>query len=96
VHPSVGDQECAGDAVGRHVRQRRAQCRKQPRAVGLAIGLTGLDHADLEPLDLLQPVEQRFARRFGFLGALAEILARALVDHDRRDRRQRLTVLAGE
>ena len=32
----------------------------------------------------------------GLAGALAEILARALVDHDGGDRRQRLAVLAGE
>ncbi len=96
VHTPVGDQEGAGDAVGRHVRQRGGQRREQPRAVGLAVGLAGLDHAHLEALDLLQPVEQLLARLFGFPRAVAEVLARALVDHDGGHRRQRLAILARE
>ena len=66
------------------------------RAVGFAVGLAGLDHAHFEPLDLLQAVDQRLLRLRGLLGAVAEILARALVDHDGGHRRQRLAVLAGE
>ena len=96
VDAAVGDEEGAGDAIGRHVRQRRGQRAEQPRAVGLAVGLAGLDDADLEPLDLLQAVDQRLARLLGLGGALAEILARALVDDDGGDRGQRLAVLAGE
>ena len=86
VHPAVGDQEGAGDAIDRHVRQRRGQRAEQFGAVGLAVGLAGLDDAHLEPLDLLQRVDQRFLRLRGLPGAVAEILARALVDHDRGDR----------
>ena len=96
VHPPVGDQERAGDAIDRNVRERRSQRTEQMRAVGFAVGLAGLDHADFKPLDLLQLVDQRLARLLGLLGAIAEILARAFVDHDHRDRRQRLAILAGE
>ena len=96
VHAAVGDQERAGDAVDRHVRQRRGQRAEQLGAVGLAVGLAGLDDAHFEALDLLQAVDQRFLRLRGLAGAVAEILARALVDHDGGDRGQRLALLAGE
>ena len=62
MHPAVGDQESAGDAIDRNVRQRRRQRAEQLGAVGLAVGLAGLDDADLQPLDLLQAVDQRLLR----------------------------------
>ena len=96
MHPAVGDQERAGDAVDRNVRQRRGQRAEQFGAVGLAVGLSGLDDAHFQPLDLLQRVDQRFLRLRRLLVARAEVLARALVDHDGRDRGQRFAVLAGE
>ena len=96
VDAAVGDQERAGDAVDRHVRQRRGQRAEQLGAVGLAVGLSGIDDADFEALDLLQAVDQRFLRLRGLACAVAEILARALVDDDGGDRGQRLAVLAGE
>ena len=96
VDPAVGDQERAGDAVDRNVRQRRGQRAEQFGAVGFAVGLSGLDDADFQPLDLLQRIDQRFLRLRRLLVAGAEILARALVDHDGGDRGQRLAVLAGE
>ena len=43
-----------------------------------------------------EPLGQRDARVLGLFGALAEILARALVNDDGRDRRDRIAVLAGE
>ena len=73
-----------------------AERAEQLRAVGLAVGLSGLDDAHLESLDLLQAVDQRLLRLRGLLVALAEILARALVDHDGDDRCQRVAVLARE
>ena len=97
VHAAVGDQDRAGDAVGRHVGERRAERREQPRAVGLAVGLAGLDEAHVEARDAAEPLGQRRARvPRSACSAVAEILARALVDHDRDDRGQRLAVLAGE
>ncbi len=45
---AVGDEDGAGNAVGRHVGQRRVQGGKQPGAVSLAIRLAGLDHARLD------------------------------------------------
>ena len=96
MHPAIGDQERAGDAIDRNVRQRRGQRAEQFGAVGFAVGLSGLDDAHFQPLDLLQRVDQRLLRLGRLLVAGAEILARALVDHDRRDRGQRLAVLAGE
>ncbi len=96
MDPAVGDQERAGDAVDRHVRQRGGQRPEQFCAVGLAIGLSGVDDADLEALDLLQAVDQRFLRLRGLAVAVAEILARALVDHDGGDRGEGIAVLAGE
>ena len=96
VDAAVGDQEGAGDAIDGHVRQRRGQRAEQFGAVGLAVGLSGLDDAHFQSLDLLQAVDQRLLRLRGLLVAGAEILARALVDHDGGDRGQRFAVLAGE
>ena len=48
------------------------------------------------PLIFFRRVDQRFLRLRRLLVARAEILARALVDHDGGDRGQRLAVLAGE
>ena len=50
VHAAVGDQERAGDAIDRDVRQRRGQRAEQLGAVGFAVGLSGLDDADFQPL----------------------------------------------
>ncbi len=94
MHPPVGDQESAGDAVDRNIRQRRRQCAEQFCAIGFAVGLAGFDDPHLQPRNLLEAVDQCLPRFFGLAGAVAEILAGALVDHDRGHRRQRLTVLA--
>ena len=48
VHAAVGDHDGAGDAVVRHVGQARLERGEQPRAVGLAVGLAGLDEAHLD------------------------------------------------
>ena len=74
--------------------ERRRQRGEQPGAVGLAVGLPGLDEAHFEARDAAEPLAERGARRLGLLGAGAEILARALVDHHGGDRGERLAVLA--
>ncbi len=86
MHPAIRDQECAGDAIDRNVRQCRGQCAEQFGAVGFAVGLSGLDDADFQPLDLFQRVDQRLLRLGRLLVAGAEVLARTLVDHDGGDR----------
>jgi hypothetical protein len=96
VHASVGEHDCARHAVGRHVGQHGAQRREQPRAVGLAVGFAGFDEAHVETRDAAEPLGQQRARGLGLLEAVAEILARALVDHHRHDRGQRLAILARE
>jgi hypothetical protein len=96
MHAPVGDEERTGNAIGRYIGQRGGDGGKQFGAVGFAVGLSGLDHADFKTLDVLEPCNQCFARLFGFARALAEILARALVDHDRGDGRERFALLAGE
>ena len=96
VHASVGNEECTGNAIGGYIGQRRRDGGEQFGAVGFAVRLTGLDHADFKPLDVLQACDQGFTRLLGLPGALAEILAWAFVDHDRDDRRKRFAFLAGE
>jgi len=93
VNAAVGDEERAGDAVGRHVRQRRGQRAEQSGAIGFAVGPAGFDDAHLKALDLLQAIDQRLSRLLGFLRARADILARALVHHHGRDRGQRFALL---
>ncbi len=96
MHAAVGDQEGAGDPVRRHVGERGAERREQPRAVGLAVGDAGFDHAHVEIGNAAEPLVQRGARFLGLFGALAEILARALVDHDDDHRGDRIAILARE
>ena len=96
MHASVGNEKRSGDAIGRNVRQGRGDGGEQPGAVGLAIGLTGLDHAHVEALDLLQPGNQRFARFVGLVVAITEILARTLIDHHCGDGGERRAFLARE
>ena len=49
VHAPVGDHDGAGDAIGRHIGERRAERGEEPRAVGFAVRLAGLDHTHVEP-----------------------------------------------
>ena len=65
MHAAVGEQDRAGDAVGRHVGERRIQRREQPRAVGFAVGLAGLDEAHVEAGDAAEPLGERRARGLG-------------------------------
>ena len=65
------------------------QRREQARAVGVAAGFAGLDEAHFEIGNAPEPLGERGAHRFGLLGAVAEFLARALVDDDDRDRGER-------
>ena len=85
MHAAVGDHDDAGDAIGRHVGQRRTECGEQSRAVGLAVGLSGFHHARFEAGNAVQPLDDRGTCGVGLLGAVAETLARALVDDDDRD-----------
>ena len=96
MHAAVGEHDGAGDAVGRHVGERRVERREQLGAVGFAVGFAGFDEAHVEAGNAAEPFGQQRARGLGLLQAVAEILARALVDHHRDHRRQRLAVLAGE
>ena len=67
-----------------------------PDGAGFAVRLAGIDDTDLESLDLLEAVDQFLAYFRGLVGAVAEILARALVDDNGGHRRQRFALLAGE
>ena len=96
MHAAVGDQDRAGDAVGRHVGERRRQGREQPRAVGLAVGGARFGDAHFQAGNALEPFHQRRARGFRLRVAVAEILARALVDNDGGDRRDRIAVFSGQ
>ncbi len=93
---AIGNHDHAGDAVDRHVGKRRAQGREQARAVGLAVRLACFHHAHFKAGNVVQPVDHRSARGFGLLGAVAEILARTLVDDHDSNRVQRIAVLASE
>ena len=96
VHAPVGDHDGAGDAVGRHIGQRRAERGEEPRAVGFAVRLAGLDHAHVEARNTAQSLDHGLARLFGLAGAVAEGLAWTLVHHHDRDRAQWIAVFAGE
>jgi hypothetical protein len=96
VHPAVGDEDGAGDAIRRHVGERRIERGEQAGAVGLAVGLAGFHHPHLDAGNALEALGHRGACGLGLSRALAEALARALVDHDHRHRGERIAVFAGE
>ena len=96
VRAAIDQQIRAGDPIGRNVRQRCAERGEQTRPIGLAIRLCSLHGAYFQPGDTAKAVDQRRARGFRLLLALAEILARAFVDDDRGDGGERFAILAGE
>jgi len=93
MHAPVGDQDGAGDALRRHVRQASGQGREQAGAIGLAIAGTGLKRAHLDPGNAPQPFRDRRAGGLGLRGPVAEILAGALVHHHRHHRGERRALL---
>src|SRR5262249_59363068 len=90
------DQDGGRDTIGRHIGERRRQGGEQLGTVGFAVGGAGFGNADLESRDALEPLEERSARGLRLLGAVAEILARALVDNDGGYRWYRVAVFAGK
>jgi len=96
VHAAVGDQDGAGDAVRRNIGERGGKRRKQLGPVGFAIRRAGLRHTHFEAGNPFKPLNEGGTRGFGLLCAVAETLARALVDDDRGDRGDRVAVFARE
>ena len=94
VDDAIGDHEDAAEAFQRHVGEPRIQGRKQPGAVGFAIGAAALDDADL---DIAERIEAFLKSGAGFLclrGPFADRLAAALIDDHGHDLFQRVAVLA--
>ena len=97
VDAAVGDQDGAGDAVGRHVGRaprrapRTAACRRSRRRPGRPRRCAPRGRGCAAAA-----ATSGRARGLALRGAVAEILARALVDDHDGDRGQRLAVLAGE
>jgi len=85
MHAAIGDHDDARKSVGRNIGERRIKRGEQARAVGLAVGFSGLDNAHLQPWNSVQLLEDFRAGRLGLPHAIAEVLARALVDHDDRN-----------
>jgi hypothetical protein len=85
MHAAIGDHDDAGKTIGRDIGQRRVKRGEQTRAVGLAVGFSGLDNAHLQSRNSMQRVEDLRAGRLGLRHAIAEVLARALVDNDDRN-----------
>ncbi len=94
VNAAVGDQKRTADAIGRHIGERRRQRREKLGAVGLAVGLAASTTRVSMPLMAFSLLRRSSRASFGFPGALAELLARALVDDHGDDRRQRLAIFA--
>ena len=91
---TVGDEENAGHPIVRYVSKRGAECREQPRTVGLPVGLSRLDKAHLEVCDAPQALGDGGARGLGLLQTIAKFLARALVDDHDGDRSQGIPIFA--
>jgi hypothetical protein len=96
MHAAVGDHECAGNAIRRHVGKGCTKGVEQSRAVGFAIGHAGFDHAHIEIGNAGQPLGQRGARLLGLPRTLAKALARTLVDHNGNNGGNGIAVFAGE
>ena len=92
VDAAVGQENRTGDPVGRHVGERRAERREQPRAVGLAIRLAGFDETHVEVRDAAEPLGQRGA---GLLGLPQRGRRSSGSGSCRRPRRRRRTAARG-
>jgi len=96
MHAPVGNENGACYAVVRDVRKRGRKRREQPRPVGLAIGLAGFDEPHFQAGHAPEAFCKRSPHLFGLPRAIAEFLARGLVDDDDGDRGQSIPVLAGD
>jgi hypothetical protein len=85
VHLPVGDGEDAGEAIRRDIGQRGLQCREQPCAVGVRVGIAGLDDPDLCAGAMTELLLEVGERPVGLRGALADALARAAIDQHGHD-----------
>ena len=97
VHAPVGDEDGAGDAVGRHVGRAPTPSAVNSRVPSVSPSAWPASTKRTSSPGM-RPSRSASggARRLGLLRAVAEILARALVDHHDGDRGQRLAVLARE
>ncbi len=87
VDLAVGDHDDAGEALPRHVGHRPVERGEEPGAVvaGAGLRLSGGDHANLEVAHPAEAVLERRQRRRSRLPAVADPLARRIVDDDDRD-----------
>ncbi|MCY1493282.1 hypothetical protein D9M68_271180 [compost metagenome] len=92
VDLAIGHEDGAADARWRNIGERCRKCgeevgrRRDARRIGL-----GLDDTRLDERYRRQPRLQALDRTIGLLGAVAILLALAAVNHDRDDRRERIT-----
>ncbi len=96
MHAAIGNQDGAGNAIRRNIRERGGKSREQLGAVGLPVGGAGFRHAHLHAGNSLQPLLDCGTDSFSLLRPVAETLTWALVDDDRRDRRDWFPVFARE
>src|SRR5262249_8467812 len=96
MNTAVGDQDGTGDTIGRYVGERRRQGGEQLGAVGFAVGGAGFGNAHFQARNTLESLDQGSACVLGLLVAIAEVLARAFVDDDGGNRRNRVAVFPGE
>jgi hypothetical protein len=96
VYAAVSDQDDTGDAVRRDIGERGGKGRKQFGPVGFSVRRAGFRHTHFEAGNPFKPLDEGGTRGFGLLRAVAEALARTLVDDNRGDRGDRLTVFARE
>ena len=96
MHPAIGDHDHSGKPIGWHVGQRRIKRSEQTRAVGLAVSFASLNNADLQAGNPVQLFEHVRAGGLGLLHAVAEVLARTLVDDHDRYRSQRIAIFVRE
>ena len=92
MHDAVGDEDDAGEPVGRHVGERVRQRREEPRAV-VALPVAGLDEARLDVGHAGEAALQLGADAVRHRRAVAERLRGRAVDDDRDDVLHPLAVL---
>ena len=96
VDDPVGDHEDDAEAFQRHIGEPGVQCRKQPSAVGFAVGAATLDDANIDIAERVKTFFKPGAGRLRLRGTLADCLAAALIDDNGHDLFQRVAVLANQ
>ena len=96
VHVTVGDDDRATNALGGRIGERAAQSGEKFGPLGFGFVARGLDHAEVNVSERLEPRFDFVSRFVRLMWPLANVLALGSIDHHGDDILQRTPVLLNE